>query len=84
MILRIAFKILYFFGWYRALAWTWMPSLSYLFCHLMMLTFGIWVVIQPSSHDANQMVKNLVPIASFNDHHHLPPLPWATWIKAGS
>ena len=58
MILRIAFKILYFFGWCRALAWDWLP-LSYLFCHLMMLTFGIWVVIQPSSHDANQMVKSL-------------------------
>ena len=39
----------------RALAVLWLPP-SYLFCHLMMLMFGIWVVIQPSSHDANQVV----------------------------
>lgn len=43
---------------YRALAYHWLPS-GYCFCHSMMLIFGIWVVIQPSSHDANQVVMHL-------------------------
>ena len=33
----------------------------------MMLTFGIWVVIQPSSHDANQVFLISVLFALLND-----------------
>jgi hypothetical protein len=50
-----------------------------------MLTFGIWVVIQPSSHDANQVVKNLgtwyrhYHLTITNNHHHQqPPSPTTT------
>ncbi|CAB3990093.1 type-1 angiotensin II receptor-associated [Paramuricea clavata] len=33
----------------------------------MMLTFGVWVVIQPSSHDANQVFLISVLFALLND-----------------
>ena len=42
----------------RALAVPWLGT-SYGFAHLLMLVFGVWVVIQPSSHDANQVVLKL-------------------------
>ena len=60
------FILLHFVFTSWALAVDWLP-LSYLFCHLMMLTFGIWVVIQPSSHDANQVFLISVLFALLND-----------------
>ncbi|XP_028393653.1 type-1 angiotensin II receptor-associated protein-like [Dendronephthya gigantea] len=60
------FILLHFMFTSWALAVDWLP-LGYLFCHLMMLIFGIWVVIQPSSHDANQVFLISVLFALLND-----------------
>lgn len=59
------FLHLIFTSWAMA-AFSWLPF-SYGFCHIIMFMFGIWAIIQPASHDANQLFLLSVLFAVLND-----------------